>query len=111
MDVQTDIRHVVKVLAGNKPDDLADLAFGIIAGHAGKSVRVNLFILCQLRDKLPERIAQAEKALARKARELFYAAGDNTEEEQALDDTMYALRALRNTSQTNHRIPHRSEAA
>ena len=34
--------------------------------------------------KLPKRIAQAEKALALRARELFYAAGDSTaEEEQA----------------------------
>jgi hypothetical protein len=55
--------------------------------------------------KLPERIAQAEKALALRARELFYAAGDSTaEEEQALDDAVYALH-LRNTSHTNHRMP------
>ena len=47
--------------------------------------------------KLPERIAQAEKALALRARELFYAAGDNIEEGQALDDAVYALHALRNT--------------
>ncbi|MFY9676345.1 MAG: hypothetical protein WCB53_15945 [Terriglobales bacterium] len=49
--------------------------------------------------KLPERIAQAEAALVLRARELFYAAGDNIEEEEALDDAMYALRALRNTYQ------------
>src|SRR5215470_7811358 len=49
MDVQADIGHVVKVLAGHKPDDLADLAFRIMAGHASKSVRVNLLILGQLR--------------------------------------------------------------
>ena len=60
--------------------------------------------------KLPERIAQAEKALALRARELFHITGDNIEEEQALDDTMYALHALRNTSQTRHRIPHCSES-
>ena len=36
--------------------------------------------------RLPERIAQAEKALALRARELFYAAGGNIEEGQALDD-------------------------
>jgi hypothetical protein len=60
--------------------------------------------------RLPERIAQAEKALVARARELFHIAGDNIEEEQALDDTMYALRALRNTSHTSHCIPHRSEA-
>ena len=50
--------------------------------------------------RLPERIAQAEEALVVRARELFHIAGDNIEEEQALDDTMYALHALRNTSQT-----------
>jgi len=49
--------------------------------------------------RLPERIAQAEKALALRARELFHIAGDNLEEEQALDDTMNALHALRNISQ------------
>jgi len=52
--------------------------------------------------KLPERIAQAEEALALRARELFHFAGDNSEEEEALDDAMYALHALRNTSQINH---------
>jgi hypothetical protein len=56
--------------------------------------------------KLPERIAQAEKALALRARELFYAAGDNIEEGEALDDAIYALHALQNTSQTKHRVPH-----
>jgi len=45
--------------------------------------------------KLPERIAQAEKALALKARELFYVAGDSIEEGQALDNAVYALHALR----------------
>jgi hypothetical protein len=61
--------------------------------------------------RIPDRIAQAEEALVVRARELFHMAGDNIEEEQALDDTMYALHALRNTSQTSHCIPHRSEAA
>ena len=61
--------------------------------------------------RLPDRIARAEEALVVRARQLFHMVGDNIEEEQALDDTMYALHALRNTSQTSHRIPHRSEAA
>ena len=61
--------------------------------------------------KLPERIAQAEKALALRARELFYAAGDNIEEGEALDNAIYALHALRNTSRTSHCIPHRGGAA
>jgi hypothetical protein len=45
----------------------------------------------------PARIAAAEAALVARARELFHAPGDNIEEEEALDDAMYALRALRNT--------------
>ncbi len=49
MNVQPDIGHIVKMLAGDKPDDLADRAFRIISGQASKSFRVNLFIFCQLR--------------------------------------------------------------
>src|SRR5229473_4057558 len=49
--------------------------------------------------KLPARIAEAEKAVVLRARELFHAAGDNGEETEALDDVMYALRALRNNYQ------------
>ncbi len=61
--------------------------------------------------KLPGRIEQAETALALRARELFHVAGDNIEEGEALDDAMYALHALQNTSQTNRCMAHRSEAA
>ena len=54
--------------------------------------------------RLPDRIAQAEEALVVRARELFHMAGDNIEEEQALDDTMYALHSLRNRPQTYRSI-------
>jgi hypothetical protein len=47
--------------------------------------------------KLVERITEAENSLVVRARELFHAAGDNIEEEQAVDDAMYALHALRST--------------
>jgi hypothetical protein len=46
-------------------------------------------------DKVSDRIAEAETALVIRARELFGSAGDNIEEEQAVDDAMYALHALR----------------
>jgi len=36
------------MLAGNKPDDLADLTFGIVSGQACKSVWIDLFVFCQL---------------------------------------------------------------
>jgi hypothetical protein len=46
------------------------------------------------RDKLPERIANAEKAIIARARELFASTADTIEEDQALDDALYAMRAL-----------------
>jgi len=46
-------------------------------------------------DKVSGRIAEAEIALVTRARELFRSAGDKIEEEQAVDDAMYALHALR----------------
>jgi hypothetical protein len=46
-------------------------------------------------NKVSGRIAEAETALVTRARELFYSAEDNIEEEQAVDDAMYALHALR----------------
>ena len=51
------------------------------------------------KSKLPECIAEAEKAVVLRARELFQAAGDNGEETEALDDVMYALHALRSNYQ------------
>ena len=51
------------------------------------------------KNKLPERIAEAEKAVVLRARELFQEAGDNGEETEALDDVMYALHALRSNYQ------------
>jgi hypothetical protein len=44
--------------------------------------------------RVPARIADAEKAIVSRARELFSADGDTIEEDQALDDALYALRAL-----------------
>jgi hypothetical protein len=49
--------------------------------------------------KLPKRIAEAEKAVVLRARELFPAAGDNGEETAALDGVMYLLRTLQSTYQ------------
>ena len=49
--------------------------------------------------KLPARIAEAEKAVASRARELSQAAGDNREETEALDHAIHALHALRSNFQ------------
>jgi len=46
------------------------------------------------KERIPTRIADAEKAIQMRARELFSAGSDTVEEDQALDDALYALRAL-----------------
>lgn len=47
-------------------------------------------------NRIPERIADAEKGIVARARELFAAGSDTIEEDQALDDALYALRRLQN---------------
>jgi hypothetical protein len=50
-------------------------------------------------NRIPERIAAAERAIVARARELFAATSDTIEEDQALDDALYALRALQSCLQ------------
>jgi hypothetical protein len=47
------------------------------------------------KNKIPQRIAEAEKAILVRVRELF-GTTDHIEEDQVLGDALYALRALRN---------------
>ena len=47
------------------------------------------------KNRVPARIADAEKAIVGRARQLFSAGTDTIEEDQALDDALYALRALK----------------
>jgi hypothetical protein len=51
---------------------------------------------------IPTRIAEAEKAIVARARELFSASSDTIEEDQALDDALYALRALQSCLEINN---------
>ncbi|MFZ0321514.1 MAG: hypothetical protein WAL56_20485 [Candidatus Sulfotelmatobacter sp.] len=51
------------------------------------------------RTRIPLRIADAEHAIVVRARELFSAGNDTIEEDQALDDALYALRALQSCLQ------------
>ena len=44
--------------------------------------------------RLPERIAQAEKEMIRRARELFLTPSHDFDEEEAIDRALLALRAL-----------------
>jgi len=45
---------------------------------------------------VPQRITEAEQAILSRVRELFGVETDHIEEDQILDDALYALRALRN---------------
>lgn len=47
------------------------------------------------RSKIPDRIAEAERAILDRVKELFVVETDHIEEDQVLDDALYALRALR----------------
>jgi hypothetical protein len=51
------------------------------------------------KDRIPTRVAEAERAIVGRARELFAAGSDTIEEDQALDDALYALRALQSCLQ------------
>jgi hypothetical protein len=55
------------------------------------------------------RIAEAETALVIRARELFDSAEDNIEEEQAVDDAMYALHALRSALKCRENVQNTPE--
>ena len=47
--------------------------------------------------KLPKRIIEAESVLRARARELFYATGDEAQEGESLDEAMSILRVLRSS--------------
>lgn len=48
------------------------------------------------REKIPARIDAAERAILERVKHLFALKSDHIEEDQVLDDALYALRALRN---------------
>ena len=45
--------------------------------------------------KIPSLIDNAERAIMSRARELFQAQGDHIQEQEGLDDALYALHALK----------------
>jgi hypothetical protein len=56
------------------------------------------------KDKIPTLILEAEQAIVQRARELFKAQGDNAQEEENLDDALYALHALKTCLATHGRL-------
>ena len=61
--------------------------------------------------KRPLLIDQAEKAIVTRARELFHSTGENAEEQEALDDAMYALHAFRSAIGLSPTLPVSKQAA
>jgi hypothetical protein len=57
------------------------------------------------RKMIPSRIDEAQKAIVARARELFGSSTDTIEEDQALDDALYALRALQHCLGANDASP------
>jgi hypothetical protein len=67
----------------------------------------NLYVAALLEgnvERIPALIADAERAIISRARELFSAPGDNIQEEEALDDALYALHALKSCIQIHGRF-------
>jgi len=56
------------------------------------------------RDKIPALIDRAERAIADRARELYMAKGDHIQEEEGLDDALYALHAIKTCLATHGRF-------
>jgi hypothetical protein len=56
------------------------------------------------KDKIPFLIDQAERAIVDRARELFQAQGDHIQEEEGLEDALYALHALKTCLATHGRF-------
>jgi len=56
------------------------------------------------KDKVPSLVIEAERAIVKRARELFEASSDNIEEGEALDDALYALHALKSCLATHGRF-------
>jgi hypothetical protein len=46
------------------------------------------------KNAIPQRVSEAERAVLARGRELFYTGGDS-EEQEALEDALYALRSFR----------------
>jgi len=68
--------------------------------HPDWKILYRVAILETNKSLLPQRVSQAEEAVILRGRELFYGNGD-PEEKEALDDALYALRALKSTCQYN----------
>ena len=56
-------------------------------------------ILETVRSVQPQRVSQAEEAVKARGREIFFYADGTAEEQEALEDALYALRALRSAWQ------------
>ncbi|HLV85586.1 MAG TPA: hypothetical protein VKV39_01335 [Candidatus Sulfotelmatobacter sp.] len=81
---------------------MAALANGSSEGNDWRNLYVTALFEND-RDKIPLLIERAERAIVQRARELFGAEGDHIEEEEALDDALYALRALKTCLATHSR--------
>lgn len=65
-------------------------------GHSGWRILYEAALFETDREKMPRRIAKAERAILTRVKELFFDHTDHIEKDQVLDDALYAMRALRN---------------
>lgn len=70
-----------------------------VTGQSSQTLRWrDLYVAALLegdQEKIPPLIENAERAIVDRARELFQAKGDYVQEQESLDDALYALHALK----------------
>ena len=71
-----------------------ETAFPPSPDHGNWKALYRVAILETNKRVIPHRVSQAERAILARCRELFYTAG-TLEEQEALEDALYALRAFR----------------
>jgi hypothetical protein len=78
-------------------------------GHSDWKCLYTAAILETDKNVMAQRVLEAEQAILNRGREVFYSPATN-EEQEALEDALYILRALRNASQRREPA-HSSNAA
>jgi len=71
-----------------------ETAFPPSPDHSDWKALYRVAILETNKSVIPQKVSQAEQAILARCRELFYTAG-TCEEQEALEDALYALRAFR----------------
>jgi len=75
------------------------MAFPFQPKHTDWKTRYRAAILETNRSVIPQRVSEAEEAVLARGREIFLCGNRDLEEQEALEDALYALRAFKTACQ------------